>query len=217
MVQGMIFDFDGTLINSIDMWMEVQDSLAKSAGVVITPEQTRVLNTYTIEEVGDFFHKECGLAASGAEVVSMIDNRALKHFQTKVNICPGIPELLEALKENNVAMSVASSSPLRFLTAGLTTAGLIDYFDAIVSVEEVGKSKREPAVYDKARDYMNTNLENTWVVEDSIYALDTVSRAGYKSIGVYSSDESGTLPELKKHATFAVSSFEGFDITGFLA
>ena len=57
--------------------------------------------------------------------------------------------------------------------AGARATGIADYFSAIVSVEEVGASKREPAVYDRAREAMGTERALTWGFEDALYAMDT--------------------------------------------
>ena len=88
--------------------------------------------------------------------------------------------------------------------------------DAVVSVDDVGKPKREPAVYDRARSLMGTELSRTWGVEDALYAIGTLKRAGYHTLAVYDCDLSGTYAELSASAERAGRDFRDLDPDEFI-
>ena len=113
-------------------------------------------------------------------------------------------------------MSVASSSPKPYLQAGLACAGIVPYLAAIVSVEDVNSNKRNPKVYDHTRDLMGTSTLLTWGFEDAVYAIRTLSHAGYGTVGVYDHDLSGTWDQLSSEADLAVRSFEDLTAEAFL-
>ena len=205
---GVIFDCDGTLLDSMDVWREVEDELARRAGAQLTEEDKDELTTLTIPEAGLFFHERLGLGGSGAEVVELIDQLMLGYYRTRACERPGALALVRDLAERGVAMSVASSSPQAYLQAGLAQAGFLPYMQAVLSVDDVGASKRQPAVYDRARELMGTPRETTWGVEDSLYALRTLRAAGYRTIGIYDRDDAGTFEDLSANADFAIRSFE---------
>lgn len=214
---GIVFDCDGTLLDSMVVWREMEAELARRADVTLTAADTDKLTTLTIPECGAFFNEHFGLGESGEAVVAMVDQIMLEFYRTRVEERPGALAFVRALAEHGVRMSVASSSPQAYLQAGLTRCGFTPYLDAIVSVDDVGVSKREPAVWDRARELMGTPLETTWGMEDSVYAVRTLQAAGYKTLGIYDCDLSGTYEELLAACDHAVRSFEELDIEAFLS
>lgn len=214
---GVIFDCDGTLIDSMGVWRELESELARRAHATVTPADTEVLCTLNIPETAQYFHDRFGLGSSGDEVVGMIDEFIMGYYRHRAQARPGVMAFLEALAQRGVVMSVASSSPQSYLQAGLACAGIASYLRAIVSVEDVGSSKREPRVYDHARELMGTEKAFTWGFEDSIYAVRTLARAGYGVVGVYDRDDSGTWDQLSTEADLAIRSFEELDADAFCA
>lgn len=213
---GVVFDCDGTLLDSMDVWREVEADLAHRAGVVLSAADTDELTTLTIPECGLFFHDRFNLGESGSDVVNMIDQLMLDYYHTRAQARPGALSFVQELCEHGVRVSVASSSPQPYLQAGLARCGFAHYLDAIVSVDDVGKSKREPAVFDRARTCMGTPLETTWGVEDSVYAVQTLRNAGYRTLGIYDCDLSGTHEQLMSVADRTILSFEELSADTFL-
>ncbi|MGI6105449.1 MAG: HAD family hydrolase [Raoultibacter sp.] len=195
-VSGVVFDCDGTLLDSMGAWLATQDELARRAGADLSKEDVDVICTLTIPETGAFMHEKLGLGANGQEVVDMIDALMLEYYRTKTRAREGALEFVKALHERGIRCSVASSTPTALLKVGLGEAGFVEYLDAIVSVDDAGASKREPAVYDLARERMGTNKETTWVFEDAVYALRTLTAAGYHCVGIYDNDVAGSFEEL---------------------
>lgn len=214
--QGAIFDCDGTLIDSLDAWRTLEGSLAKRAGVTVTPEERELFATFTIPEVAHYFHVNFGLGSSSVEVEGMVDEHMLSFYSSSAKPLPGVVAFLEECARAGIRMSVASSSRPSYLEAGLSCAGIREYFAAVVSVDDVGASKREPAVFERAFDVLGVPRAATWGFEDSLYALDTLTKAGFKTVGVYDPAEGVTFEELQRRSTLAVKSFEDLNV-GLLA
>ena len=214
---GVVFDCDGTLLDSMDVWREVEGELADRAGVALTEADRGVLATLTIPEVGAYFHDRLGLGASAEHVVNMIDELMLAYYRERAHERPGALAFVRALYARGAVLSVASSSPQSYLRAGLERCGFTPYLQAIVSVDDVGASKREPVVYDRARELMGTPLATTWGFEDSSYALRTLRSAGYHTVGIYDCDLAGTYDELSALADITVRSFDELSTDAFLA
>lgn len=204
---GIVFDCDGTLLDTIGMWHEVEDELYRRAGAEPTPADHAVLVSLTVPETGAFFHDRYGLGASGDDVVSLMSEILLAYYQTKARPRNGALEFVQELAQAGVPMSVASSSPQEFLQAGLGIAGFLPYLRKVVSVDDVGSSKREPAVYDCARDALGFDRAHTWGFEDSLYAVQTLKRAGYPVVGIYDCDESGAYSDLCAAADVCIRDF----------
>lgn len=213
---GVIFDCDGTLIDSMDAWRNLEGELGHRAGVELTAEDRQTLCTLNIPESARYFHQRYGLGASSEQVVGMMDEIMLEWYSKHAVARPGALEFIDGLAQRGVVMSVASSSPKPYLQAGLACAGIVPYLAAIVSVEDVNSNKRNPKVYDHTRDLMGTSTLLTWGFEDAVYAIRTLSHAGYGTVGVYDHDLSGTWDQLSSEADLAIRSFEDLSVEAFL-
>lgn len=211
--QGVIFDCDGTLLDTMDMWHEIEADLARASGIEPSNELAAELAPLTLPEVAAFFHERHGLGSSNDDVLGMLTESAIEGYGTIAVARPGALATVEALAAAGVRMSVASSSSQAMLRAGLSHAGFLPYLDAVFSVDDVGESKRSPKVYDAAREAMGTATAKTWGAEDAIYAVRTLNAAGYRTIGIYDTDPSGTWDELLSEATIAIRTWEGFDVS----
>lgn len=214
---GVIFDCDGTLIDSMDAWRDLEGELGRRAGAELTSEDRQTLCTLNIPESAQYFHDRFGLGASGDEVVGMMDEIMLDFYGNRAVARPGALAFIEGLARHGVVMSVASSSPKSYLEAGLACAGIAPYLAAVVSVEDVHSNKRNPKVYDHTRDLMETSTPLTWGFEDAVYAVRTLAHAGYGTVGVYDHDLSGTWEQLSAEADLAIRSFEDLDAERFLS
>ena len=195
-VQGVIFDCDGTLLDSMGAWLAAQEEIARQAGKDLSEEEVETICTLTIPETGAFMHERLGLGACAQEVVDMINRLMFEYYTTKTKARSGALDFVKGLFDRGICCSVASSTPSALLKIGLDGAGFSPYLHAVVSVDDVGASKREPAVYDRARTLMGTKKSNTWVFEDAVYALRTLQSAGYHCVGIYDNDVAGSIDEL---------------------
>ncbi len=213
---GVLLHGAGRLIDSLGGCRELAEERARRAGAALAPADIELINTLTIPESGRYFHERFGLGSSSEEVVGMMNDFILGYYRDRAEARLGVMDFIDALAQRGVAMTVASSSPQAYLQAGLKRTGIAPYMDAIVSVDDVGKPKREPDVYDHARAIMGTSLAATWGFEDSIYAVRTLVRANYGVVGVYDRDDSGTWDQLEAEASFAIRSFEDLSADAFI-
>lgn len=214
---GFIFDCDGTLLDSMDVWINLETTLAARAGATLTREQRDLLCGYTTPEECAWFHRELGLGESPDDVRTMVDEILMDFYANKVTPRKGAVELIAALTERGIPCTIASSSPHPYLKAGLERAGIYDAFTAVLSVDDAGAPKRERRIFDMAADAMGTTPETTWGVDDAVYALRTLASAGFRTIGIYDSDGAGTIEQLRAVADIAVLELSDIDIDAAVA
>ena len=99
---GVIFDCDGTLLDSMMVWREAESALARRAGVTLTANDTDALTAMTIPECGAFFHERFGLGANAADVVGMIDELMLAYYRERACERLGALAFVRALAERGV-------------------------------------------------------------------------------------------------------------------
>ena len=190
--------------------------MAERAGGTLTADDVAALAPMSIPECGAFFHEKFGLGESDREVVGMIDEYMLDFYRNRAEARPGALEFVQGLAQAGAHLTVASSSPKPYLMAGIERCGFAPYLERVLSVEDVHSTKREPDVWDRARDIMGTSKQLTWGVEDSAYAIGTLAGAGYRTLGIYDSDDAGAWDALQASAEHAVRSFEDLTVEEFL-
>lgn len=214
---GVIFDCDGTLVDSMEAWHEVDRQLCAEAGIALTPQDADAITTMSLEEASAYMHEQCGLGESTEAVMAMIFDRMRAFYANEVEARPGALAFVRALHERGVPLAVASSTSPDMLRACLDRCGFTPYLQAIVSVDDLNTSKREPTVYDHARSFLGTDRAHTWGFEDAAYALDTLRGAGYRTAAIYDNDISGTRGALRERADIYFEDFTQLDADEFLA
>ena len=149
---GVVFDCDGTLLDSMGVWHGLQNELAERAGGTLTADDVAALAPMSIPECGAFFHERFGLGESDREVVGMIDEYMLDFYRHRAEPRPGALEFVQGLAQAGAHLTVASSSPKPYLMAGIERCGFAPYLERVLSVEDVHSTKREPDVWDRARE-----------------------------------------------------------------
>lgn len=184
-ITGIIFDFDGTLIDSIPAHKKVIRKVARRHGIIITDEafaryngmSTRVGFTKIMREHHLYF---------GALKMLMELYKAKQDVLKHLRIFPQTKPALEALN-NDYAMAVATSSNRKYLHDALSRFELHNYFQALLSADDVRHAKPSPEIFLKAAQALEKEPEECVVIEDSLNGIIAAKRAGMIAIAVLSS------------------------------
>ncbi|WP_303249678.1 HAD family phosphatase [uncultured Slackia sp.] len=214
---GFIFDCDGTLLDTMDAWLSMEDTFAARVGGHIDSAMREKLCTMTMPEEAVFLHETFGVGDSPAALEAEIDEYFMSYYSEHAQATPGAEALIEEVRRRDIPCAIASSSPHAYLEAGLGRTGLLDAFASVFSTEDVKASKRERKIYDAAAKSMKAVPELTWCFDDAVYALRAMKKAGFKTVGVYDRDTSGTVEQLRDTADTTVLTLEDVDIDELLA
>lgn len=200
MIKGAIFDVDGTLLDSMPMWKNLDIEFLDSVGVVPEEGYTDKVNKMTLIEGVKFTKEHFGLAMTEEEIMDTIQKMASDFYKNKVVLKPYVKEFLEALNERNIPMALASSSQQDFILSGLERNGVAQLFKGSFSCADNGINKNHPDVYLRAAECIGADPEDIWVFEDAHHALMTAKNAGFKVAAVYDLSNEGLLEETKQEA-----------------
>ena len=214
---GVIFDCDGVLLDSMGAWKNAELAVCATVGKTPTREDVDYVNTLTIGEAARFFHEEYGVGENADDVARMIDDSMIGYYREQAQPCAGALAFVRALHERGVRMVVVSSSPLRYLEAGLSSTGFSEFLEGIFSADKMQTSKRARLIFDAACERLGTDAACTWGFDDTAYALDTMATAGYKTVGIYSGNENSSMEQLRTAADRAFEhGFEELTVEQFL-
>jgi HAD superfamily hydrolase (TIGR01509 family) len=204
---GFIFDCDGTLLDSMGAWREVEFALIDMTGADWSQGMLEEMRAAPMREACRIFHERFGLMDSTDDVVEYMESRMTEYYTTRAEYREGAEAFLWRLRENDVPCSIVSSTPARWLHPALELVGATEALVCVISTEESGMTKQDPAIYELALDKMGAAVETSWGVEDSLYAIRVMAAMGMNTIGAYDADDSGSFEDLTKQATLAIKSF----------
>lgn len=192
-ITGAIFDFDGTLFDSMHVWVGIRDKYFDRIGLKLSKEDEEVFKGVYLRESLILAKERFSLPQSYEELYNQffeyIKELYLSDAKPKNDIIP----FLERLKSRGVKMGIATATGEPALIAALEKYGMRDYFSFICSTYTVGAAKTEPKLYDTVLRELGTDKESTWIFEDALYAVKTAKKNGYNVVGIY--DKSEPEPE----------------------
>lgn len=200
MIKFAIFDLDGTLLDSSEMWRTLGERYLKYIGKTPEVGLSEKLNEMTMLESARYLHREYNIPYSSEEILRHITRMTEKYYTEEVRLKDGASKLLAALYSHCVHMSIATAGNERLGMNALMRLGVSDFFEGAVSCSDYG-SKISPDVFLAAADLIYAIPEETIVFEDSLFAVRTAKKAGFATAAVKDISEK-EQDELKKIADF---------------
>lgn len=204
----VIFDMDGTLVDSMGCWTQLAEEYLHRKGISSISEEVREkIKAMTIPESANLFMEEYHLPCSVQTVCDEMNALMESHYRCDIPLKPGVSDFLEMLHRQGVQMCVASATSAPLVEACLKRLGVSDYFEFLLSCEEVGAGKNSPDVYHQACGKLGACPADTAVYEDAVYAAKTAKEAGFYVVGVYEDSDKAHWNELVQLADEAILSF----------
>ena len=183
-IKGVIFDVDGVLFDSLEIWTDLGARYLISIGKVPEEGLAETLFSMSMEQGAEYLKENYDIDRSAEDIVTGLRNLLRDFYYYEVQAKPGADQLLRAISDAGISITAATSSPREHIERALERNGLLGYISRMFTNSEVGKSKHFPDIYNAAAADMHTAPEETMVFEDSLYALKTAAAAGYHTIGV---------------------------------
>ena len=200
MIKGAIFDVDGTLLDSMEIWEDVGVRYLNSIGIEAEPDLGTVLFTMSIQEGAEYVKEHYRLSQEPEEIVQGVLDIISNYYKKTALLKSGAKELLEKLDKHNIPMTVASSNNKKEIEMAFERLGIAKYFDRIFTCEEAGAGKTKPDIYLRAAEYLGTRPEETVVFEDVIHAIRTAKQAGFQVVGIYDEASKDDQEEVQREA-----------------
>lgn len=185
MIKGAIFDFDGTLFDSMFIWNTIGEDYLRSIGYTPRENLNKTFQSMSLHQAACYYRSEYGVTLSVNEIMVGV-NRMIEHYYKDV-VLPknNVNTFLQMLKDNGVNLCIATATDQYLAESALTRCGLDGYFSEIFTCSSVGFGKDVPVIFREAMRHLGTKKRDTFVFEDALYAVKTAKNDGFSVVGVY--------------------------------
>lgn len=181
-----VFDLDGTLVDSMAVWQRLGREYLTARGVTAPVDQVLAqTETMTMAESAALFAAAFQLPEKPAQVAAEMNAVMAAHYRRDIPLKDGVLEYLSCLRRAGVRMCVASATASELIEACLRRLNAAQYFEFLLSCEEVGAGKDRPDVFWKAAERFGAPPHGIAVYEDSLFAVKTAAAAGFYTVAVY--------------------------------
>jgi HAD superfamily hydrolase (TIGR01509 family) len=182
-IDAVVFDLDGVLVQSEELWADVRERLARDRGGRYGPKEQRAMMGMSSPEWSRYMHEHVGLAESPDEIAAEVVARMGDSYRERLPLIDGAVEAVERLAAR-WPLGLASSSNRPLIDLVLELSGLAPLFQATVSSEEVARGKPAPDVYLEACSRLVVDPKQAAAIEDSHAGIGSARAAGLRVIAI---------------------------------
>lgn len=190
-LKALLFDLDGTLIDSEFFHFECWNEILEESGVTLTYEDW--LKNYAgipLPTNAQNLIEKYNITTPLAEIIERRERLTLERLKTKdVNLMPYVIEVLDFFQAKDLVLALVTSSPRKDVEAIFERNGLSKYFKLIITRSEVSKSKPDPESYNTCVEKLGLNKDECIVFEDTINGIRSAKAAGLTCIAIQQNTE----------------------------
>lgn len=187
-----LFDFDGTLVDSMPYWAQAMMSLPRKYGIPCGEDFIRIITPLGREGTIQYLSR-IGVKGTKEELLRETDDLLRPLYEDVIPLKKGVKECLEALRKDGRGLHILTASPHRWMDPCLKRSGVWDLFDHVWSCEDFGMVKTDPGIYVKAAERIGCGIRDIAFLDDNLGADRAAKESGVYVIGVY--DESSSPDE----------------------
>ncbi len=181
----VIFDMDGTILDSMKVWKEEGIKLLSQShvpGVDIVIKKFNLMSAY---EVAKYVAEKGETVASKDDLINKWRSNMLERYLSDIETKPHVKEMLQMYRNKGYRLVLASGTPQHIARAALTRLDLIDYFAAVYDEIIIDKSKKNPEFFSQIMEQEGYSPEQTIVIDDAVFAIKAAHNSGAYTIAIY--------------------------------
>jgi HAD superfamily hydrolase (TIGR01509 family) len=182
-IDAVVFDLDGVIIDSEELWDEVREGLARERGGRWSAQAQADMMGMSSTEWSRYLHDVVGLPEPPDEISREVVERMLARYSESLPLVDGAVDAVKRLAAH-WRLAVASSSNRELIDRVLQVSGLAPYFEATVSSEEVERGKPAPDVYLEATRRLGVEAARSVAIEDSASGIRSAHAAGMHVVAI---------------------------------
>ena len=205
-MQTYLFDFDGTLVDSMPAYAAATTRILDENKVSYGDDVVKIITPLGTLGTAEYF-RSIGVKWSVEEIIEAMKRYMLEDYFYNIPAKQSVIETLKTLKEQGASLNVLTASPHITLDACLKRLGIFDIFDNVWSCDDFGTTKADPEIYKMAAERMGTRVEKVLFLDDNLSADQTAKKAGMKVCGVFDKSSEDYTEQIKAATDFYIYEF----------
>ena len=181
----LLFDLDGTLLDSNGIWTDVDAAFLRRRGLPYTRAYYEGVAHTTFPLAAQFTREYCRIPDSPESIMAEWMLLAGDRYATQVSLKPCVPEFLQACQAAGEPMAVLTSAVPAHCRAALQRHRLQGFFRQLIFAQELGLEKRDPRLFLRAAELCGARPEDCVLFDDSILSCRSAKSVGMRVVGVY--------------------------------
>jgi len=206
--KGIIFDLDGTLVDSMWIWEAVDIDFLEKRNMVFPGDLQGDIEGKSFTETAQYFKKRFQLTESLDEIKAEWNALALGYYTEKIQLKEKVKDLLEHFKKEGKKMGIGTSNSRVLAEAVVKHRGIEDYFETLVTSCDVSFGKPSPDVFLKVAEILDVAPEDCLVFEDTYAGVMAAKAAGMDCIAIYDEIASESEEDIIKAANKYIMSYD---------
>ena len=208
-IEAVIFDLDGSLVDSMWMWHAIDIEYLGRFGIPLPDDLQSKIEGMCFHETANYFKANFPIPDPVEKIKEDWNRMAWDKYANEVPLKPGIPEFLEGCRANGLRLGIATSNSRELVENVASVHGLKDYFSCIMTGCEVGRGKPAPDIYLAVARELGTDPAKCLVFEDIIPGIQAGRSAGMRVCAVEDEYSAGQREEKRRLADYYVEDFYG--------
>lgn len=204
---GYIFDFDGTLVNSMWVWDNMLIDFLKVYNYEAPDAVLSKVAYMSLIQSSEYICEIYDLSFTPSEVHDVWINMIYDGYAKKIKPKDGAIDFLTKLKNMGKTLAIATANAKELTEVCLENNGMTELFEVFTYADEVGEGKSSPKIYFETLKRMEMKSEDCVLFEDILTATKTAQSIGLDVIAVYDSSAKTEAEELKQTADMYINSF----------
>ena len=192
-----LFDFDGTLVDSMPTYTGVMKRILDENSIAYGPDLIKIITPLGFIDTAKYF-MNMGLRLPFEEIVGLMQQYAIYEYTHHVPAKDNVIEVLHQLKARGDSLNVLTASPHDTLDPCLRRLGIFDLFDNVWSCNDFNTNKANPEIYHMAARKLGVDIGDMIFLDDNYNADKTAKEAGAQVYGVYDDSSREYTEEMKK-------------------
>lgn len=202
-----LFDFDGTLVDSMPTFVSAMLRILDENGITYDNSVIKTITPLGVAGTAEYYVNTLGVKKSKEEVMHLMKEYMKDAYFNTIPPKKNVIKTLKALKEMGASLNVLTASPHITLDACLKRLDMWDLFDNVWSCDDFCTSKADPEIYVKAAQRIGTTVDKVLFLDDNINADKTAKSAGCMVCGVYDDSSKDAVDQMKKATDYYIYDF----------
>lgn len=183
-IKAVIFDLDGTLVDSMWMWKKIDIEYLGRFGIEVPDGLQKAIEGFSFSETAAYFKERFQIPDSLEQIKADWNRMAREKYEKEVPLKPGAAEFLKFCKKMGIKMGIATSNSKELVLTVVNALGIEDYFSCIMTACEVNKGKPAPDIYLAVADRLCVSPGHCLVFEDVVQGILAGKNAGMRVCAV---------------------------------